>query len=72
MVMGITTPYTLLMTFYAVWKQNFPHIKMSHAVEDICKQCNCLANNHKLLENNGINSLADDSLIVQKSEPDET
>ncbi len=61
-----------LLTFYSIWKQNFAHIKVSHAIEDICNQCYCLANCHKFLESNGINSLEDESLFVEEPDPDGT
>jgi hypothetical protein len=43
---------------------------VSRAVEDICELCYRLAHRHKFLENNGINSSADDSLFVEKPEPE--
>ncbi len=34
---GEKVQYALLMTFYSIWKHDFPHIKVSSAIEDICK-----------------------------------
>jgi hypothetical protein len=57
-------PYVQLTTFYNVWKQYFPHIKVSNRVEDICVLCYQFMHRHKFMKGNGsCDSNADNSLF---------
>ena len=44
-------PYVSLCTFYRIWQRDYPHLKISKPVEDICLLCFQFAHRHKSLAN---------------------
>ena len=58
-------PYVSLMTFYAIWKRDYPHVKVSRQAEDTCSLCDQFANRHKFaIAGSTANSTADASLFT--------
>ena len=63
-------PYVSLVAFYKRWKMEYPHLKVSRVVEDICALCYMFANRHKYFANHTtnnpdgtVNSTVDESLF---------
>jgi hypothetical protein len=45
--------YVTFPTYYYKWKRDFPNLKVSRPVEDICPYCYVFANRHRYLVNQG-------------------
>ncbi len=43
--------YCSFPTYFNLWKHDFPDLKVSRPVEDICKDCYAFANHHRYLAN---------------------
>ncbi len=43
--------YCSFSTYFNLWKGDFPDLKVSRPVEDICKDCYAFANRHRYLTN---------------------
>ncbi len=47
-------------TYFTLWKRDFPDLKVSRPVEDICKDCYAFANRHRYLANHTMGCGNDD------------
>lgn len=64
--------YVSLMTFYAIWKRDYPHVKVSRQSEDTCSLCDQFANRHKFsIAGSTANSTADASLFTNTNGVDD-
>ncbi len=52
--------YSSFPTYFNLWKRDFPDLKMSRLVEDICKDCYAFANRHRYLANHTMGCNDDD------------
>jgi hypothetical protein len=52
--------YCSFLTYFNLWKHDFPDLKVSRPVEDICKDCYALANCHRYLANHTMGRDDDD------------
>ncbi len=43
--------YCSFPTYFNLWKRDFPDLKVSQPVEDICKDCYAFANHHRYVAN---------------------
>jgi hypothetical protein len=68
---GEEHPYVTLSTFYNIWKRDFGHIKVSKAVEDICKKCYQFSQCHKFHVGSTTNSTVDGSLFTVDPEEED-
>ena len=58
-------PYVSLMTFFRIWKQDFPHMKVSSPAEDTCSLCDQFAKRHKFAISSTADSSAQNSLFTK-------
>jgi hypothetical protein len=52
--------YCSFSTYFNLWKRDFPELKESWLVEDICKDCYTFANHHRYLANHSMGCNDDD------------
>ncbi len=52
--------YCSFPTYFNLWKRDFPNLKVSPPVEDICKDCYTFANRHRYLANHTMGCDNDD------------
>jgi hypothetical protein len=52
--------YCSFPTYFNLWKRDFPDLKVSQPVEDICKDCYAFANRHRYLANHTMGHDDDD------------
>jgi hypothetical protein len=52
--------YCSFPTYFNLWKRDFPDLKVSWLVEDICKDCYAFANHHRYLANHTMGRDDDD------------
>jgi hypothetical protein len=52
--------YCSFPTYFNMWKCDFPDLKVSRPVEDICKDCYAFANHHRYLANHTMGRDDDD------------
>jgi hypothetical protein len=55
-----TGQYCSFLTYFNLWKHDFPDPKVSQPVEDICKDCYAFANPHRYLVNHTMGCNNDD------------
>ncbi len=53
--------YCSFPTYFNLWKCDFPKLKVSRPVEDICKDCYAFTNRHRYLANQTLGCNNDDS-----------
>ncbi len=56
-----TGEYCSFPTYFNLWKRDFPDLKVSWPVDDICKDCYAFANRHRYLANHTMGRDDDDS-----------
>ncbi len=52
--------YCSFPTYFNLWKRDFPDLKVSWPVEDICKDCYAFASRHRYLANHTMRRHDDD------------
>jgi hypothetical protein len=52
--------YCSFPTYFYLWKPNFPDLKVSQPVDNICKDCYAFANHHRYLKNHTMGCDDDD------------
>jgi hypothetical protein len=62
--------FVSLATYFSVWKRDFPHLKISRPVEDICPYCFAFTNRHRYLSNRAFGRLDTGNDVGDDNEED--